>query len=246
MRWRYKFHTLAITIFLLSIVAWGCSDETNLVSTTDSDLLKENLSFHSPNFTNIRPRKRIPDKHTCYGEGSSPPFNWDLAPPGTKSFALIGEDADHDTGIWVHWVIYNIPASLNSLPEGISTSTEVLHDGTTQGFNDHKTLGYQGPCPRQGIRIHYSLGNDKPEPPHRIYFRLYALDLENVGLGPRATKDDLISAMSGHILTEAETMGKYQAEPFIVQKEELGIATCAVRSCDTPTPISTLSPTATP
>ena len=232
---------------LLSVLAgWGCSSESDPDSSTAKQLLKSDLEFHSPNFTNIRPRKRIPDKHTCYAEGSSPPFSWSLIPRGTKSLALIGEDADHDTGIWVHWVIYNIPADTNSLPEGISTSTSVLKNGTIQGINDHKTLGWQGPCPRQGIRVHYSLGRDKPEPPHRYYFRLYALDVEDVGLGPRATKSKLMSAMSGHILAQAETMGKYQAEPFIVTKEERGIPTCAVRACHTPTPTQKLSPTATP
>ena len=220
MRSLFRIPVLGGALLLSALIAWGCSSDSGADQAAAAQLLESDLQIQSPNFTQIRPRVRIPDENTCYGEGVSPPLNWSQAPDGTKSFAMIGEDADHDTGIWVHWVIYNIPADSDGLPEDISTSTEVLPDGTTQGINDHRSLGYQGPCPKRSILAHYNVARQKPELPHSYYFRLFALDIEGVDLGPRATKAELVNAMSGHILAQAETVGKYQAEPIVLQNAE--------------------------
>lgn len=137
----------------------------------------------------------IPRKYTCDGTDVSPPLRWENAPSGTKAFALIADDPDAPVGTWAHWVIYDLPANTMELAEGIK-STETLPNGAKQGINDFRKVGYGGPCP-------------PPGPAHRYFFRLYALDLETK-LKPRATKQQLLDAIKGHILAEAQLMGRYK------------------------------------
>ncbi len=137
----------------------------------------------------------IPTKHTCDGEDVSPPLGWTGLPGGTKSVALICDDPDAPVGTWVHWVIYDIPAALIALPEGVPPS-EITPDGAKQGINDFRRTGYGGPCP-------------PPGGPHRYFFKLYALDIEP-GLPPGANKADLLRVMEGHLLGEGVLMGRYQ------------------------------------
>src|SRR5881398_3103520 len=130
----------------------------------------------------------IPKKHTCEGPDLSPQLRWTNAPQGTKSFALIADDPDAPVGTWVHWVIFNLPADTKELAEGIATS-ETLANEAKQGINDFRKVGYGGPCPPPGL-------------PHRYFFKLYALDAPT-NLKPRATKQQLLDAMKGHVLGEA-------------------------------------------
>lgn len=135
----------------------------------------------------------IPQKYTCDGQDISPPLNWKDAPQQTKSFALISDDPDAPVGTWVHWVIYNIPATQTQLPEGVAKKYK-LEGGIIQGINDFGKYGYGGPCPPGGT--------------HRYFFKLYALDTllpqkENV------RKKDLLEMMKGHIIAEATLIGKY-------------------------------------
>ncbi len=136
----------------------------------------------------------IPSKYTCDGADISPPLAWSGAPSGAKSFALIADDPDAPAGTWVHWIIWNIPAAAASLKEGIGKSA-ALADGTKQGLSDFRKAGYGGPCPPSGT--------------HRYFFKLYALNSE-LNLPATATKANLESAMKGHILAEAQLMGKYE------------------------------------
>jgi len=136
----------------------------------------------------------IPVKYTCDGADFSPPLEWTAGPAGTKSFALICDDPDAPMGTWVHWVIYDIPPTATMLAEGITRDRE-LPGGGTQGINDFRRLGYGGPCPPGGT--------------HRYFFKLYALDAA-LGLKPGITKDQLLTAMKGHILAEAQLMGTYR------------------------------------
>jgi len=135
----------------------------------------------------------IPKKYTCDGENVSPPLEWRGIPITTKSLALICDDPDAPMGTWVHWVVFNIPASINKLNEKIP-SHKVLEDGTAQGNNDFRKIGYGGPCPPSGV--------------HRYFLKIYALD-KRVELSPGATKKELIKEMEGHILAEGKLMGKY-------------------------------------
>lgn len=136
----------------------------------------------------------IAGKFTCDGPDLSPAFRWSGVPEGTKSFALICDDPDAPVGIWVHWVLYDLPATVEGLPEGVATDRE-MGGGGRQGVNDFGRIGYGGPCP-------------PPGKPHRYYFKLYALD-GKLGLEAGATKKDLLKAAEGHILAEAQLMGRY-------------------------------------
>jgi Raf kinase inhibitor-like YbhB/YbcL family protein len=142
------------------------------------------------------PEGAIPMKYTCDGEDVSPPLEWSGAPEGTKSFALIVQDPDAPDPaapkrIYVHWVLYNIPASAAALTEAVMA----LPPGTREGMNDWKRTGYGGPCPPIGR--------------HRYYFRLFALDTMLKELGT-PTKADLEGAMAYHVLGTAEVMGTYE------------------------------------
>ncbi len=137
----------------------------------------------------------IPQAFTCDGEDRSPALEWSGAPAGTKTFALIADDPDAPVGTWVHWVIYNIPAAVPSLTGGVEKK-EQLPDGSRQGRNDFRKIGYNGPCPPPGKG-------------HRYFFKLYALSAE-LTLAPGATKAEVERAMGGHVLGQAEWMGKYQ------------------------------------
>ena len=136
----------------------------------------------------------IPKQYTCDGADVSPPLSWREPPSGTVSFALICDDPDAPGGTWVHWVVYDIPGKIQKLAEGVPGKPK-LPDGTQQGKNDFKKLGYGGPCPPQGKA-------------HRYYFRLYALDA-TPGLVPGLTKFACLKAIEGHILAKAELMGTY-------------------------------------
>ncbi len=137
----------------------------------------------------------IPRAFTCDGEDRSPALEWSEAPAGTKTFALIADDPDAPAGTWVHWVIFNIPASAKAL-RGAVEKKEQLADGTRQGRNDFRKIGYNGPCPPPGKA-------------HRYFFKLYALGTE-LTLSAGASKSDLERAMEGHILGRAEWMGRYK------------------------------------
>ncbi len=136
----------------------------------------------------------IPQKYTADGENTSPPLNWAIPPEGTKSIALICHDPDAPVGDWVHWVLFNLPGGTVELPEGMETK-EILDNGAKQGLNDFKKIGYGGPAPPKG-------------PAHRYYFKVYALDTE-LDLEVGASRKDVESAMSGHILAQGQLMGKY-------------------------------------
>lgn len=139
--------------------------------------------------------ENIPKKYTCEGPDLSVPLTWTDPPAGTKSFALIADDPDAPMGTWVHWVLYDIPAEVRQLPEGVSRQ-ETLKDGTRQGVTDFRRIGYGGPCP-------------PPGPVHRYFFKLYAAD-KKIGLLPGAAKRQVLDAIKGHILGEVQLMGRYK------------------------------------
>jgi hypothetical protein len=135
----------------------------------------------------------IPAQYTCDGKDVSPPLSWSGIPAGTKSLALVCDDPDAPSGVWVHWVAYNIPGSTSGLPEAVPTRDEIAGGGL-QGKNDFRKTGYGGPCPPGGT--------------HRYVFTVYALD-SDVTLAAGATKGELVAAMQGHVLAEGKLTGKY-------------------------------------
>jgi len=148
------------------------------------------LSLTSSAFTAGKP---IPAVYSCISRSISPPLAWTGAPSGTASFAIIMDDPDAPSGTFVHWVIYNIPASSKGLPEAVSADAK-LSDGTLQGNNGAGRAGYTGPCPPSGT--------------HRYFFKLYALDAV-LNLKSGSSKDQLLNAMQGHILAQGELIGTF-------------------------------------
>lgn len=143
----------------------------------------------------FREGQQIPEKYTCDGANISPPLSWSSVPQGTRSLVLFIDDPDapdpaHPRMDWTHWLLYNIPPQTVSLVEGVRD----LPHGTRMGFTDFRQQEYSGPCP--------PIGN------HRYFHRLYALDIVLPDLG-KASKRDIESAMKGHVLGEAELIGKY-------------------------------------
>jgi hypothetical protein len=155
------------------------------------------LTLTSPRFS---PNGEIPVRYTCEAEDVSPPLGWSGAPQGTRSFALVVDDPDAPDPrapktVWVHWVLYDIPASATGLPEGVKRSA--LPPGTREGLNDWKKPGYRGPCPPVGR--------------HRYFHKLYALDAELPDLGT-PNRAELEKAMQGHVLAKAELVGTYEKQ----------------------------------
>ena len=205
----------ASLLLALAVAGCGGADKPEAKAAAQQPAAASSFQVMSPNFTEIRPRVRIPPKHTCIEGDASPPLSWSGMPPGTVSLALIADDPENESGLWVHWVLYNIPPDVTRLPEGVPTTTGVLPDGTIQGVNDFKRTGYGGPCPPPTILYpHAGVGSAalQIKKPHTYYFRVYALDTQ-VGLAAGATKDELVNAMDGHILAEAQTVGKYIRPP---------------------------------
>jgi Raf kinase inhibitor-like YbhB/YbcL family protein len=132
----------------------------------------------------------IPKKHTCDGEGTSPALAWSTPPAGTQSYALTMTDLDAPVGflrrhLFVHWVLYGLPAAARELPEAIPAQ-EQLADGSRQGKNGINNIGYAGPCPPGTA-------------PHRYAFTLYALD-SKPDLSAAARERELRRAMHGHVV----------------------------------------------
>lgn len=142
----------------------------------------------------FKPGGDIPKKFTCSGPDVSPGLDWSDPPQGARSFALIMDDPDAPAGIWVHWVVFDLPAATRRLPEGVPQS-ESVPGGGRQGLNDFQKPGYNGPCPPPGR-------------PHRYFLKLYALD-KPLGLDASATKASVEEAMKGHIVARGELMGRF-------------------------------------
>ena len=143
------------------------------------------------------PDKPIPVKYTGQGENVSPNLSWKDTPDGLVSFALICDDPDAPAGTWVHWTMWNIPATSTGLAQGVPTNAS-LPDGSVHGATGAGTSGYHGPMPPRGNT-------------HRYYFRIYALDTM-LSLPTSANRAQLDAAMRGHVLSQGQLMGTYQQQ----------------------------------
>lgn len=133
----------------------------------------------------------IPPQYTCKGKDLSPELQWRDAPAETKSFALIVDDPDAPGGTFTHWVLFDIPATLQSLPDGEERIG-------VSGKNSFGKTGYKGPCPPPGHGV------------HRYFFTLYALDVVSLPLQDGASRKDVEAAMQTHILEKTEYMGTFE------------------------------------
>lgn len=140
------------------------------------------------------PSDPIPRRYTCDGAGVSPPLAWSGVPERAASLVLVVEDPDAPRGTLVHWLLYNLPPTAGTLPEGVTA--QQLPAGSHQGENSRGEAGYTPPCP--------------PSARHRYVFRLSALDRTPEPLSGTLAKEAVESAMPGHVLEQAELIGTYQ------------------------------------
>lgn len=179
---------LPYPLLLIALLLGSCNGGNIQATHTDiSSVTPFRLS--SPDFTN---ESMIPALYTCDSTNISPELHWNNPFTDAATFALIMDDPDVPTQPWVHWIVYNIPATDTTLPPQFPIDSTV--NGIEQGFTSFRITGYGGPCPPDGM--------------HRYYFKLYALD-SKLNSPARLTKSQLFSAMKGHILAEADLMGKY-------------------------------------
>jgi Raf kinase inhibitor-like YbhB/YbcL family protein len=135
----------------------------------------------------------VPKRYTCDGADVSPPLQWSGAPAETRSFALVCADPDAPAGVWYHWAAYDIPAAMTGLAEHCPPDLADF----AQARNDFGKRGYGGPCPPRGHgRHHYR-------------FKLFALDVETLGLGPSAGCRDVEQKAEAHAIATAELVGVY-------------------------------------
>jgi Raf kinase inhibitor-like YbhB/YbcL family protein len=134
----------------------------------------------------------IPELYSCQGADVSPSLEWEGPPSETRSFTLIVEDPDAPGGVWSHWVLYDIPAQVQALAQGYKPGSLGV-----SGVNDFGNLGYNGPCPPKGKA-------------HRYFFKLYALDMHTLGMGAGIPRAEVVRAIKGHTLGEAQYMGRFQ------------------------------------
>ena len=182
---------------LAALLAWagvacGAAPREDLQATPggpgeQGEVSMDRFSVTSPAFSD---GAEIPARFTADGADLSPRLDIHQAPQGTAAFALIVDDPDAPMGTWVHWVVWNIPAGTTAIPEG------GVPAGSVEGRNSWGRTGYGGPSPPKGTGV------------HRYFFKLYALDTA-LDLPPSAGKKELLAAMKGHVLGEAQLMGTY-------------------------------------
>lgn len=160
---------------------------------TDLFVVEKNLEVRSPAF---QADGFIPKKYSGRGEDVSPPLSWSKPDPRAQSIAVIMDDLDHPIGIFNHWVIWNLPATLTKLPEGIEHGVVVESlGGAIQGKS-----AYGGK--------HYYRGPKPPMGSHRYRFSVYVLD-EKLALSDEAGKVELQTAMQGHVIQYGELTGVF-------------------------------------
>ncbi len=188
-----KFWPALIVWFMAVVIpatapAWADGNSTN----GGQDMT---LTLTSPAFED---QGEIPERYTCDGKDISPELRWQGVPENAKSLVLIVDDPDAPDPAapkmtWIHWLLYNLPADSQGLPQAVKDSG--LPAGTLPGENSWHRTGYGGPCPPIGR--------------HRYFFKLYALDTVLPDL-KTPEKDELLRAMQGHIVAETRLMGTYQ------------------------------------
>lgn len=148
--------------------------------------------------TAFSPNGMIPLQYSAYADNRSPPLSW-AAVPGAMSYALIVEDPDAPREQpFVHWIAWNIPGDVTSLPENLPRSEKLTQpQGMIQGTNDAGEIGWFGPRPPAGHGV------------HSYHFQLFALD-GRLELGPDTELKTLLNAMKGRVIAEGDLIGRYE------------------------------------
>ena len=149
-------------------------------------------AYHRRGSNAFTANQPIPVEYTCDGADASPELSWSAPPSGTRSVALLVDDPDAPRGVFTHWLVTGLPPGATELARNAS-----LPMGAVAGKNDFGKLGYKGPCPPRGATHHY-------------HVRVFALDSVPVGSSKR---DDLMSAIRGHVVAQGELIGTYQRRP---------------------------------
>jgi len=185
---KFPRYFIIIIVILLSLLVgiffWQRSKRKSEVSPPKA--LPRLMKIASPAFEN---NSKIPSKFTCDGENVNPPLKIESVPAGTKSLVLIIDDPDAPMGTFLHWLVWNIPASINLIEENS------LPQEAVQGRNDFGKENYGGPCPHFGT--------------HRYFFKVYALD-KTLNLTSGSSLKEVEKEMEGHILDQAQLIGLYQ------------------------------------
>lgn len=176
---------LILIILILFFTFWGFKSmqknrETNLEKIKEGNMKLTSVFAHNEN---------IPSKYTCDGEDVAPELIISEVPADAKSLALIVDDPDAPMGIWVHWVLYNLPPNITKI------NAQNLPSEVKQGMTDFGRIGWGGPCPPSGT--------------HRYFFKLYAVD-KTLDLPAEVTKAQLENAIRNHIIEKAELIGLYK------------------------------------
>lgn len=187
--------SVLLLLILIVVGAFFFGSERGEAPTLTEENMASNLTLESPSFEDLG---EIPSLFTCEGENTNPELTIGGVPESAVSLVLIMDDPDIPDPVkerigkneFVHWVLFNIPPTTTTIQEGEALGVE--------GNNGAGDLGYTGPCPPTQF-----------EPTkHRYFFRVYALDTE-LSLSEGASKEDLLIAMEGHVLDEAELLGTY-------------------------------------
>jgi len=176
-----------ITALSLLLINTGCSKSSKEMEKklTELNTTSKNFEILSPAFEN---GGKLPKRYTCKGDKLSAPIKWFNAPKGTKSFALIYKDPDAPSGLWTHWVVYDIPSTIDHINEGSTPK------GAKVGKNEMKANEFTPPCPPNGV--------------HRYIFDLYALDAAKIN--PKSDdRAGVESAIKDHTLGKATIEAKF-------------------------------------
>ncbi len=176
-------------IALLVLAVFGCKkgdDEAKAAPAAPAAEVGPKLAIVTPAFL---PGQQIPVDYTCDGKDINPEITWSGAPKEAKSFLLVVDDPDAPVGTFTHWVLFDMEAPMNAIPENVGTVGTVAK-------NDFGKAKWNGPCPPKGKE-------------HRYFFKLFALDVLKLGLADGVTRAEVEKKMDGHVLAKAETMGTF-------------------------------------
>ena len=182
-----------LAVALLSLVACG-GDDGDKFDASEFDPLTDlpfELKVASPDFDD---GGDIPSEFTCDGEDKSPLISWDQPPDGTQSVVVIVDDPDAPSGIFVHWVIFNLPGNSDRLRRDIPANESIA--GAIQATNSFQQTGYGGPCPPRG------------DDPHEYRFQVYGLNAK-LDLTAEATATDVLTAIRGSVIAQGHLSGMY-------------------------------------
>ncbi|MFT5117326.1 MAG: Raf kinase inhibitor-like YbhB/YbcL family protein [Kiritimatiellia bacterium] len=176
---RVLHHCIALSILpLMSLSAITTADDVGLLTVSSKAFQHEGV---------------LPKRYSCNGEDISPPLTVSNIPEGTKTLVLIHDDPD--ASYWMHWVLYDVPVTGDTVTLAESASTKaVWPDGTMQGYNGWGQASYGGACPPDGT--------------HQYLFKFYALDAK-LNLKKKRSAYKVKKAMKKHIIAKGELMASY-------------------------------------